>query len=337
MPESTPVGALQVLAHAWRRSARVRRGESRSLLTNGDWEELATALARAPQDSMQAAAARRRHAGDGRSPLRGQGLAYAQSRVYQPGDDMRAMHWSLLARTGRPYVREYEEEHAAPWHALVDVHGGMLFGTRTRTKATQAARAAVLAAGLQAALSAPSSLSLSLWSERAVQTRDFGCGYPAVRRAAHWLGQASIAPPDLPVAGAEESLQALRGWAQRLARHRPAPTRIVICSDFAWLDDAARSALWPLVARAQLACLRVLDPVEVELPALPPSAFVDAETAGEVWLESGAQQREAFARLARQRAERTLAALRGLRARVAQVLAPDAAAPVRGALLELLR
>ncbi|OIQ84822.1 hypothetical protein GALL_333570 [mine drainage metagenome] len=336
MPESRLAGTMHAVAQAWRRIQGAGRAERHSLLADAEWEDISAALAQARQIPGQFAAARQRNAGAGQSPLRGRGLDYAQSRAYQPGDDTRAMHWSLLARTGRPYVREYEEEHASPWHALVDVHGSMLFGTRTRTKATQAARTATLAAGLQAALSPQSCLSLSLWSRAGMQARDFGCGLSAVRNVAHWLGQQSHSPPELPAADAEESLLALRGWARRLALHRPAPTRIVICSDFAWLDEVARSALWPLAAKAQMLCLRVLDPVEVDLPDLGTSAFVDAKTASEGGLQAGVQVRQSFARRARQREARALAELRGLQARVAQVLTPEPAASLCARLLELL-
>ncbi len=333
-PGSLFSGGLHALARAWRGVHAGRRGEARSLLGADDWEEIAAALRQRPG---RVAAARLRHPGAGNSPLRGRGLDYAQSRAYQAGDDMRAMHWPLLARTGRPYVREYEEDHAAPWHALVDAHGGMLFGTRMRTKAEQAARAATLAAGLQALASPQSSVSLAIWSEQGVQARDFGRGGAATRSMAQWLMQQRIAPLDVAAAAAEPSLPALQGWARRLARHRPTPARIVVCSDFAWLDDAARLALWPLVAKSQLLCLHVLDPVEVALPDLADALFVDAHSGGEGWLESGPHVRQAFARLAEQRRARLTADLRGLRAGVAQLHTPATAVELSRRLRDLLR
>ena len=337
MADATPAASLRVVARAWRRLHPARRDAPAALLDHADWQDISLALAGRACRPGQALPARRRNPGEGRSVLRGRGLDYVQSRAYQPGDDMRAMHWSLLARTGRPYVREYEEEHAAPWHVLVDAHGSMLFGTRVRTKAAQAARVALLAAGLQAQLSPRSRLSASLWSQQGLQAHDFGCGAAALPRMANWLMRQQVEAPDTPVAPAGKSRQELHAWARRLALHRPVPTRVVLCSDFTWLDHAARGALWPLAAQSRLLALHIVDPVELELPELPGARFLDAAGACEGWLEPGAGSREAFRRAGEQRREQLHEQLRGLRARVAQLAAAQAAEPSRAQLLELLR
>lgn len=331
MPESTLAASLLALARPWRRVGHA------SLLAAGDWQEIGGALASRPAAPWPAAPARRRDPGEGRSTLRGRGLDYAQSRAYQRGDDLRAMHWALLARTGRPYVRVYEEEHAAPWHVLVDAHGGMLFGTRVRTKATQAARAAVLAAGLQAALFPQSRLGCSLWSQQGLHARDFGAGFAAVRGIAQWLMQQRIEPPPTPGAPSGESLRDLQGWTRRVALHRPPPTRLLLCSDLAWLDAGARSALWPLAARAQLQALRIVDAVELELPVLPGAHFLDAASGRAGWLEGAAVARQEFARAAAHRREQQAAELRALRAGLAQVGTAADAGELRSALAGLLR
>lgn len=337
MAEAVHADRLRAVARAWRRLHGAGRDAPAGLLDGVDREEISRALAGRLPGPGAALAARRRDPGEGPSALRGRGLDYAQSRAYQAGDDMRAMHWSLLARTGRPYVREFEEEHAAPWHVLVDAHGSMLFGTRLRTKAAQAARVALLAAGLQARMSPRSRLSASLWSADGLRAHEFGCGAAALARMADWLMRQRIEPPRLPHAPASKSLRELQAWARRLALHRPAPTRLVLCSDFAWLDAAACGALWPLAARARLLALHIVDPVELELPALPASPFVDAAGAGEGWLEPGAGPRQQFRRAGEQRREQLHEQLRGLRAARLQLATTQAAAPLRGRLLELLR
>lgn len=43
-----------------------------------------------------------------KSLLRGLGLDFKELRVYQPGDDIRQLDWNVLARTGHPYVRQYD-------------------------------------------------------------------------------------------------------------------------------------------------------------------------------------------------------------------------------------
>ena len=313
-------GATQV---AWWRPRATRAEAGAALLAAADHDAIVQALT-ARRACPEPAAARVRDPGGSRSPWRGHGLDYAQSRAYQPGDDLRAMHWALLARTGRPYVREFDVEQAAPWHALLDAHGGMLFGTRARTKATQAARAVLLAAADWAARWPQSPLTLSLWSAHGLRARSFGRGGAAVARLAQWLMRQRIAPPDLPASPAATSRPALAAWARRLARHGPAPAQLVLCSDFGWFDEAAAGVLWPLARHGRLRALCVSDPVERALPQLPQAPFVDASSGDAGWLDPGAWPRQAFARAAAQRSAQLSGALRALHADVVQLGTEDA-------------
>ncbi|MER3546424.1 MAG: DUF58 domain-containing protein, partial [Rhodanobacteraceae bacterium] len=49
-------------------------------------------------------------AGAHTSHLRGRGMDYAESRVYQPGDDVRAIDWRRTARSGRAHTKLFREE-----------------------------------------------------------------------------------------------------------------------------------------------------------------------------------------------------------------------------------
>ncbi|MDE1953681.1 MAG: DUF58 domain-containing protein [Betaproteobacteria bacterium] len=113
-------------------------------------------------------------------------MDYAESRIYQAGDDLRGMHWQLLARMGRPHVKMRHDEHAGHWHGLVDARGTMLFGTRVRTKAQQAARAAP-----------QTSIASTLWRADDLHSRHFGRGLVAVRRLAAWLLAEPLPRPSL--------------------------------------------------------------------------------------------------------------------------------------------
>ncbi len=48
--------------------------------------------------------------GNYRSAFRGSGLLFSDIREYQPGDDVRRIHWKATARSNRAYVKSYEED-----------------------------------------------------------------------------------------------------------------------------------------------------------------------------------------------------------------------------------
>jgi len=77
--------------------------------------------------------ARRIYRGDMRgahaSPRRGTSLDFADYRTYQPGDDFRAIDWSIYSRLDRLFIRQYAEEEDLTVHILLDTSGSMSFGT----------------------------------------------------------------------------------------------------------------------------------------------------------------------------------------------------------------
>ena len=72
--------------------------------------------------------------GQQRTRSRGQGLSYAESRQYAPGDDVRHIDWKVTARTGETYTKLYEEEKSLHIAVAIDASASMAFGGRERTK-----------------------------------------------------------------------------------------------------------------------------------------------------------------------------------------------------------
>ena len=80
------------------------------------------------------------------SPMRGRGMEYAESREYAIGDDARHIDWRLTARSGRPHTKLFQAERERLTLLVADTAPTLYFGTRTRFKSVQAARAGAIAA-----------------------------------------------------------------------------------------------------------------------------------------------------------------------------------------------
>lgn len=76
--------------------------------------------------------------GQHRSARRGYSAEFSEYRPYSPGDDLRHLDWRRLARTDRPFLRQYEDE--SDWGCLVviDLSGSMAYGSLPHTKADYA-------------------------------------------------------------------------------------------------------------------------------------------------------------------------------------------------------
>ncbi|MGB1698825.1 MAG: DUF58 domain-containing protein [Nannocystaceae bacterium] len=79
-------------------------------------------------------------AGSYQSVFKGQGIAFAEVRAYEPGDDVRAIDWNVTARTGAPHIKQFTEERELTVMLLVDMSGSLDLGSRGLTKRQLVAR-----------------------------------------------------------------------------------------------------------------------------------------------------------------------------------------------------
>ena len=67
--------------------------------------------------------------GEYHSAFKGMGMEFAEVREYYPGDDIRAIDWNVTARTGKPFIKKYDEERELTVMLIVDVSASGFFGT----------------------------------------------------------------------------------------------------------------------------------------------------------------------------------------------------------------
>ena len=80
--------------------------------------------------------------GEHRSPFRGFSVEFVQHREYVPGDDIRHIDWKVYGRTGRFFLKQYEEETNLVCWLLLDVSESMRYGSHGVSKYDYACMAA---------------------------------------------------------------------------------------------------------------------------------------------------------------------------------------------------
>jgi len=180
----------------------------------------------------------------------GSGLEYAQSRPYEPGDPVKLIDWRVTARTGKPYVKEYEAARQMPLHLVVDTSASMCIGSERETKYHWAVR---LAAGLgQAGLERLSPVGMVAAGERNLRiTPTLSSG-----TLMQWADQ--LRTYDFR----ERTSLALR--LRSLAASLKCRSIVIVLSDLH--EPAAFEALELLNATHELIVFWLQDPAEARLP-----------------------------------------------------------------------
>lgn len=218
--------------------------------------ELVALRARVAKAALPRLESRAMRAGQQSSRLYGRGMDYAESRVYQPGDDVRRLDWRLTARSGRLHTKLFQEEREGRLLILLDAHESMRFGTRVRLKSVQAARAAALAAWY------------AVRAGERVGLMSFGNGYQSLRPQAGTRGALAVCgaladwDADDHVPQGEPLSEALL----RAGRLMHGANRVLLISDGLSCDEAARGRLLDLSGKAGIRVLVVADALELGLP-----------------------------------------------------------------------
>jgi uncharacterized protein (DUF58 family) len=229
--------------------------------------------------------------GDYRTLLRGSGLDLADLREYQHHDDVRHIDWNVTARLQIPHVRVFTEDREMSSWFLLDLSPSVDFGSgRQRKREVSAEFVAVLARLLTRHGNRVGALLYGSGVDTVIPARG---GRAQVLHLLH----AMQSRPDA-VAGRATRLHELLQAAANVVRRR---STLFVVSDFI-SEPGWEKPLGLLAQRHEVVAVRLLDPLELELPDLGLIPMRDAETGEQLLVDThdpGFCRR--FARLAAQR------------------------------------
>jgi uncharacterized protein (DUF58 family) len=217
-----------------------------------------------------------RREGDHASALLGRGVELGDARPYVPGDDVRRLDWSLLARTGEPHVRDAIAERDLDVAILLDRSASLDFGTVGWRKADLALAVTTAIASLAVRQRDRVGI-MTAGSESAVVPIRGGRGHLIAA-----LGQAARTP----VAGAIDLGDAIDRFGRTMRRRGLA----VVVSDFLGSSDGWTDPLARLGRRHDVIAIEVLDPREIALPDVGLLTVEDPETGRQRTIDTSDEQ-----------------------------------------------
>lgn len=229
----------------------------------------------------------------------GPGTEAGDARPYYPGDDVRRMDWSVTARTTEPHIRQTIADRELETWLVADLSASLDFGTANCEKRdlVVAAAAAVghLTGGGGNRLGA------------IVSTGGSTARYPARG------GKASLQHLLRALASTPRSTIGQRGdLAAALEQLRRPPRRrglAVVISDFLG-DITWERSLRALSGRHDLLAVEVLDPRDLELPAVGLVTLLDPESGRTKQVSTTPRLRADFAEAAEEHRRAVAAVLR---------------------------
>lgn len=198
-----------------------------------------------------------------RSAFRGSGLVFSDLREYQPGDDVKHIHWKASARTGRVYVKSYDEDRSLNIIVAVDVSNSTSFGGK-RSKHSKAIEFAALLTML--ASQGQDGIGLCIFAEKVLEYFPPRRSRLQIQRALNTL----LAKRPLPKA------TDLGGCLDFLRQHQRRSSIIFLLSDF--YSRPFDEPLRYLAYRHDLIGVLIEDDLDYRLPSAGIIEFTDAET-----------------------------------------------------------
>jgi len=221
---------------------------------------------------------RSRQSGGYVSRFKGRGMEFDETRLYQPGDDIRSIDWRVTARTGKTHTKVFREERERPVFISVDNRLAMHFATRGVFKSVLAAKLAGLLAW--AAEYHSDRIGGQIFSEHECRELKPQNGMHAVLRFLN-----ALVKPQNPL----DKEFTLDQVLARLNQHARPGSLVYIISDFRGINDQAETHIAKLSEHCEVVLIFIFDPLESSLPTRGRYRFTDDER--DVVIDTGDQQR----------------------------------------------
>jgi uncharacterized protein (DUF58 family) len=217
-------------------------------------------------------------AGEYHSAFKGRGMAFAEVREYQYGDDIRNIDWNVTARFNHPFIKVFEEEREMTVMLLIDISGSRMFGTHKQMKKNLITElAAVLAFS---AIQNNDKAGVILFSDKIEKFIPPKKGKQHILRIIRELIEFE---PESQGTNISEALRYLTNVIKKKC------TAFVI-SDFMdynkqnklMFEDALKIA----GRKHEVVALRIFDKRETTLPPVGLLKLKDAETGSELWVDT---------------------------------------------------
>ena len=189
-----------------------------------------------------------------KSPIKGASVEFRQHRFYVPGDEPRRLDWRVLARTDRPYIKEYDEETNLRCVLLLDSSGSMGYGPKHGPKYDAAAR--IVASMAYLMLRQTESVGLATFAGKMTS---YLPPHATSTQLSRVIDQLERTDPR----GESNLPQAVQEIADRLGRR----ALVIVVSDFFTPMKRVREAFARLnYERHETMAIQVMDPDEQEFP-----------------------------------------------------------------------
>jgi uncharacterized protein (DUF58 family) len=216
--------------------------------------------------------------GDHLGLVPGHGTEPGETRRYSAGDDVRRIDWNVTARSSEVHIRETIADRELETWVLADLSPSMDFGTAECTKRDLGVAAAA-AAGFLTARTGNRIGSVILGSDGPTTFPARGGRRHLQALLHHLVTRPTNQDPsyDAGRSGVGVAADQLADGLDRVARLARRRGLVVVVSDFLAPAGWQRPLRW-LATRHDVLAVEVLDPRELELPAVGMLELVDPET-----------------------------------------------------------